>query len=1161
MAWTLDQFRQRKAQAFSWLNATQFLGALNDNVFKMFIQMYLIGLMPERKSQTLALATVLFSLPFLFLTAYAGILADRFSKRNVTVILKYAELGIMILGVVAFAVGSRFGLFALLFLMSSQSALFGPTKYGIVPELVRRDRLPRANSMLVMCSFLAIIIGTGLAPALAQATYSVWTASMVRLNAGVYAQAVGAGYAVAQLACVLIAVAGVLTANRVWRLRAANPEREADPIFFRQIFKTALWVRHDMPLVLAMSATALFSTVAAFLQINLVRYGMDRMALDERMSSYLFFFAAVGIAFGAFVSGRLSGRNIEFGVMPLGAGLLCATALTLGLLDLLPPVLLVWACIFLAGVGAGLFVVPLDAFLQARLPPGRRGEGLALNSLVSWAGILGSGLVLMGLSAAGVGAHTSFTVIAGVAAVLVIGSLIALRSFVLRFFINLLVRLLYRVKTTGIENVPVEGGALLIANHASYVDALLLSVTTRRRIRFLMSRRIYERWRFLMPFFRLYGVIPVSGQESPRQIATALRDARKALDEGFLVCVFAEGGITRTGTVRSFRRGFERIVRGTDHPVIPVYLGGSWGTIYHYYQGQLVRRWFRMSLRRYRVNVLFGDPLPSSVDVFAVRQAVIELSVDYFNARKSEHASLGRLFVAEARRNASESFAKDTLGREMTWGRTLVGGLVLARALEARVGAQRHVGILLPPCCGGALSNVAVALLGRVAVNLNFTTSREAFSSSVKQCELQTILTSRAFLERFPNLPLPEGSAVFLEDLLKTVSRRDKLTALLRAKLLPASRLVAPTGPDDVALVLFSSGSTGEPKGVMLSHHNLLSMLESLRMVFASSPGDRLCAALPLFHSFGIMGTVWYPLLSHVRVTYHANPLDAPAIVRIVREDRCTLLFSTPTFLSVYARKAEPEDFRTLRHILAGAEKLKDSVVRTYEKKFGIRPLEAYGATELSPGIAVSVPHGTGGGIVQEGWKQGRVGHPLPGIATKVLDPDTGEPLPPGQPGLLYLKGPNVMLGYLGRPDLTEKVLQDGWYCTGDIAFVDEDGFIGITDRLSRFSKIGGEMVPHGAVEEALLNATGLTGPVLAVTGVADERKGERLVVLYTPECGDPDWLRQAVENSDLPNLWRPAREAYLAVDEIPLLGTGKMDLGALKRIAAEAIAGAGAEP
>ncbi|MCL1857009.1 MAG: MFS transporter [Kiritimatiellaeota bacterium] len=1154
----LAELRRRRDAAFAWLNSTQFLGALNDDVFKGLITMYLIGMFPEQKDNMLSLATVLFAAPFLFLTPYGGFMADRFSKNVVTVVLKYAELAIMIAGIVAFFLGSRWGLFVLLFGMSAQSALFSPTKYSIVPELVKRERLPHANSMMVISTFMAIILGSAFAPALAKGTIWLWgvvcewhDGDAVRWLRGY--SGTGAGYAVAQLVCVAIAVAGIMTSYQVWRLRPANPTLKAEPFFLRQVVRTARWVAKDRALLLAVLATGVFSMVAGFLKINLVRYGIDFLGMDAIVASYLFFFAALGIAAGAFLSGRMSRRNIDFTAMPTGSALILAAAVIIGLLPKEAPRALVWMCAFVAGMGSGMFTVPLDAFLQFRLPLAKRGEAMALNSLVSWLGIVGSGLLLWMFSQIGISARRSFLWIAVLPCALVVGSAIVVRQFIIRSVVSFIVRLFYRVRFIGLENLPTEGAALLVANHASYMDALLLTVSTKRRIRFLMSREIYHRWRFLMPIFRLYDVIVVGDSQKPRQILQTLRESRKALDEGYIVCVFAEGAITRTGTLRSFRKGFERIVAGSSYPIIPIYLGGSWGTIYHYYAGQLVRNWFRSSLSRYRVTILFGTPMPPTATAYEVRQAVMELSVDYFNARRDEHRSLGLDFVVKARRNWGFRVMKDTTGKQFTMGRTLTASVILKNALAERVKDQENIGVLMPPCCAGSLCNVAVALLGRVAVNLNFTVSAASFASAIRQCNLRTILTSRQFLERFPNLEFPEGSVVCLEDILATVKPLDKIKGLLQARFANAGALsnVDRLADDAVAMVVFSSGSTGEPKGVMLSHHNIMSMMESLRMVFATSPKDRICAALPFFHSFGIMGTVWYPFGSLIGVSYHANPLDAQAMVDLVRDDKCTLLFSTPTFLTLYLRKAERKDFATLRHILAGAEKLKESIVNAYVEKLGHRPFDAYGATELSPGIAVSTAHGQGGDLVQEGWKQGRVGIPIPGVATRILDPDSGAPVTPGHSGLLWLKGPNVMMGYLGRPDLTDEVIKDGWYCTGDIAFVDEDGFLGLTDRLARFSKLGGEMVPHLAVEEALLAILGTPpGNLLAVTGIPDDRKGESLAVLYTPDCGDINALFDAMEKSNLPNLWKPDRAMYFPVPAIPVLGTGKTDLAGVKSLA-----------
>ena len=1138
-----EALARRKEAAFRWLNATQFLGALNDNLFKGFVTMFLIVLLPQHKGFLLGGATVLFAIPFLCFTAYAGFLADRFSKNKVTVALKYAELAVMALGVPLFLAGSPWLLFALLFLMSLQSALFSPTKYGIVPELVRKERLTEANATLVMWSYLAIIAGSALAPAVAGA---------LRSEAGL-ALPTGRAYTIAQLLCVAVAVAGVATSTRVWHTPPANPNLRPDLLFVRQLWRTTAWVRRDAYLVLAMAGTGLFSAVASFLQIDLVAYGVDVLRLSSEAAQFRFFFAAIGIAAGAWLAGRLSRRNVEMGLMPVGSGMLFFCVLGIAWRGAAVPLWAVDTTIFAAGVGAGLFVVPLDTFLQMRLPAERRGEGLALNSFVSWIGVLLAGLGMLGGSALHLTARDGFFVISAVAVVLFLGALWILRDFFVRLLVNGIVRTLYQVHTIGLENLPVDGPAVLLANHSSYMDALLLSATTRRRIRFMMASEMIERFRILKPILRLYRVIPVSAKSSPSQIARALKEARRALDEGYMVCVFPEGGITRTGTIRAFKRGYERIVRGSDYPLIPVYLGGSWGTMYSYYSGQLLNDFRRMRLHRYRVTVVFGKPLPTHTEAFRVRRAVMELSCDWFDSRKDEHASLGETTVRTCRRYWRDPFADDTTGVKLTWGRALIGALVVARAIAPRVKDARHIGILLPSCCPAMLCNIAAALLGKSAVNLNFTVGKAAFASALRQCGLTTILTSRKFVERFPDLPVPEGTYVFLEDVMKGATTRQKLSAAFAAKFLPMRWMVPgdATGPDDVAMVLFSSGSTGEPKGVMLSHHAVLSEVEALRMLLATSKKDHMCAVLPFFHSFGLMGCLWYPLLTHVRVTCHPNPLDAATVIDIVRSRHSTLIWGTPTFLQLYLRRASKEDFKSLKVVLAGGEKLKEGLIQGYLDKFGIRPLEAYGATEMAPGIAVSVPPGTGGGIVQPGYKEGRTGLPCPGIAMKIVDPDTGAELGAGEPGLLYLRGPNVMLGYLGRQDLTDEVLEDGWYCTGDIAFIDEDGFVALTDRLSRFSKIGGEMVPHLGVEEALLAATGLPEGSLAVTGVPDERKGEKLVVLYTPDCGDPAWLADSLDHAEgIPNLWKPARSDYRRVDAIPLLGTGKVDLAAIKRIA-----------
>ena len=441
-------------------------------------------------------------------------------------------------------------------------------------------------------------------------------------------------------------------------------------------------------------------------------------------------------------------------------------------------------------------------------------------------------------------------------------------------------------------------------------------------------------------------------------------------------------------------------------------------------------------------------------------------------------------------------------------------------------------------------------------MNLNYTVSDAVLDSCATQCRLKTVITSKAFLDKV-KLTVP-GRAVMLEELAASPRLPEKLAALMMAWLSPVRLLEKMLGRErrtqssDLATVIFSSGSTGDPKGVMLSHFNVMSNVEQLEQTFAVGPRDRFLGILPFFHSFGFTGTLCLPAILGAGVAYHPTPLDAPGIGDLVRRHAVTFLLATPTFLQIYLRGCEPEDFGSLHFVVAGAEKLPERLAVAFEDRFGIRPLEGYGCTECAPAVAINTHDFRAAGFRQVGAKRGKIGHPLPGITVRIVDPATREPLAVGEAGLLLAKGPNVMQGYLGRPDKTSEVLRDGWYVTGDVAALDADGFLQITDRLSRFSKIGGEMVPHIKVEEKLHELAGATDQTFVVTGIPDDRKGERLVVLHTLAEEDLQACLDKMAQSDLPNLWRPRADAFLGVKAFPHLGSGKLDLRAVKALALE---------
>jgi acyl-[acyl-carrier-protein]-phospholipid O-acyltransferase/long-chain-fatty-acid--[acyl-carrier-protein] ligase len=435
---------------------------------------------------------------------------------------------------------------------------------------------------------------------------------------------------------------------------------------------------------------------------------------------------------------------------------------------------------------------------------------------------------------------------------------------------------------------------------------------------------------------------------------------------------------------------------------------------------------------------------------------------------------------------------------------------------------------------------------------LNFTSGTDAMASAIAQCGLKTILTSRVFLSK-ANLESLDGM-VFLEEIRKTFGAAEKLITALKSFLLPARwltrRYVKSLKPTDLATVIFSSGSTAMPKGVMLSHHNIVSNVEGIAQVIQFTPKDRIMGVLPLFHSFGFTGTLWLPLLAGFGVVYHPNPTDAKTIGETIQKYQATLFISTSTFYAGYLRRCAKEEFASLRYVIAGAEKLREPVVKAYQEKYGITILEGYGCTELAPVVSVNMPDVIDGKEMQVCNKPGTVGQPIPGVAVKTIDPDTGRTLAAGEQGLLLIKGPNLMLGYLNQPELTEQSLRDGWYVTGDIATIDEDGFIRITDRMTRFSKIGGEMVPHMKIEE-VINAT-LGSAACVVTAVPDAQRGEKLIAFYSHNGVTREQLWNKLNQSELPKLWIPKRENLHPVDALPVLGTGKVDLKKIKAMALE---------
>jgi acyl-[acyl-carrier-protein]-phospholipid O-acyltransferase/long-chain-fatty-acid--[acyl-carrier-protein] ligase len=717
---------------------------------------------------------------------------------------------------------------------------------------------------------------------------------------------------------------------------------------------------------------------------------------------------------------------------------------------------------------------------------------------------------------------------------------------VLYFVGRLLVRSFYRVTVLGLENLP-GGGFLLVPNHISWVDALVLQLACPRPIRYVIDQAYYHR-PILHPLLRALGCIPINIRHSH----AAVRSAAEKADAGEIVCVFPEGQLERTGTLLRLQRGYELIARHANAQVVPVWLDQLWGSIFSFQGG----RFFTKFPKRipYPVTIAFGKPLePKTADVATVREELLKLGESCFSRRPSLNRHLAEECVRGLKRRPFATAVIDgTDYTELSRSKLLGAAAALSRYLRKEFPDER-IAIVLPASKGSMLANLAVTLANKVPVDLNFTMGRAANESCCKRANLRVAISATQFMERLKDFPWPER-VLKLDELLPPMKRQIIcwwiISVLAPARLLLGLLQIPKKGGHREAVLLFTSGTTGEPKGVVVSHRNVVGNVSQFRQLLDARKTDAILGSLPFFHTFGSTVTLWYPLIEGVRIVTYPNPLEPAKCAALIERYQLTFLLATPTFLRLYLRKAEPEQLRSLRLIIVGAEKLPLDLASHFEECFHKKVFEGYGLTETAPVVSVNLPEPTPNAAPTR--RLGSVGRLAPGIAAEIREPETNRKLSVFETGMLWLRGPNIFEGYLHDPKRSAEVLRDGWLKTGDIARFDEDGFLYIEGRLSRFSKIGGEMVPHEAIEQKIIDLLELSGRderPIAIVGVQDEAKGEALVLLSTVYI-DLAELRKKLQEAGVPNLWIPKQ--VQRTEAIPVLASGKLDLKKCQERAAE---------
>jgi acyl-[acyl-carrier-protein]-phospholipid O-acyltransferase/long-chain-fatty-acid--[acyl-carrier-protein] ligase len=1133
--------------------AAAFLNAFVDLGHKITIQNTIFKIY-DGSTQVVLTAVVngLILLPFIFLFIPAGKISDRFARHRVMQISGWFAVFLTLGIAVSYHMGWFVTAFAMTFLLAAQSAIYSPAKFAYLKSLFGAENLARANGALQSLAIVAILAATFAFSLLFERSFSgaVTTGEALTQVAGIGWMLVAG--ALIELAC-LYRLPDLKVIEKALQESALGPKAPSrTPL--QTVLRRPVMGRSILGISLFWGIGQVM--LAAFPAFAEMRTGVTNAAVVQGVLAM----SGIGIAIGAYIAGQVSKNYIETGLIPVGALGICGTLWCMPFADSLTTFAVLQ---LIMGIAGGMFLIPLNAMVQFHADERELGGIISVRNLFSNLAMLGFLAATIGLTYIGFNEQFLLILLAVVAFAGTIYTVANVPQSLTRFAVASLMSQRYRLKVQGVKNIPASGGALLLGNHISFVDWAMIQIASPRPVRFVMAEMYYNRW-YLKWIFDRFGCIPIASGPSSK---SSLEAVSQALISGDLVCLFPEGKLTSNGQLGEFRRGYETAcnMTDTDIPIVPFYLQGLWGS--RHSRSSASFKDARAIPGKRDVVVTFGEALPSDTPAHLLKRKVSEVSVVAWEHYASSLPSLAVAWVDKAKTMGKTQIIHDDLSGDLSAYRALTGAVLMSKRIS-ELYPEQNVGLALPFTVGGVLANMATLLAGKTLVNLNYTASAEALQFACRESGISKVITAKRFITNLQKRGielqelLPDQELIYLEDVRESFSKTESLTTLLMVRLLPTwllKKIICKKHNPAQAAIIFSSGSEGLPKGIILSHKNLMANVKQAADALQPDSEDVMMSSLPLFHAFGLTAAQFLPLIEGMPMVCQPDPTDVVSVAKAVAKYKATIMFGTSTFLRFYCRntKVHPLMLESLRLTVAGAEKLSADVRQAFEAKFRKPIYEGYGMTECSPVVGVNLPDQ----LDSKRWqvstsnKVGTIGQPLSGTSLRIADPESLRELETGEEGMVLVAGPQVMSGYLNAPSKTAEVLvqQNGitWYVSGDKGRLDEDGFLTLIDRYSRMAKLGGEMISLGAVEQLVrpaLIAQEYTGDIVA-TSVEDKRKGEKLVVLLDEPFDQKaviDYLKKNKANS----LMRPS--IWIKVEEIPRLGAGKVDFPTAKKLAIE---------